>query len=75
MTDLPRDKDPAFQGDGMFAHLDFCIKAKRQMLEGGDRAASKKCPYCEGRWHFILAGSRNHLHGRCDGSCRRMIME
>jgi hypothetical protein len=75
MTDLPRDHYPAFKADGIFAHFDFRLIAKRQMLAGGDVAASKKCPYCEGRWHFTLAGSRNHLHGRCDGTCGRAFLE
>jgi hypothetical protein len=59
----------------MFAHIDFCLTAKRQMLKAGDKAASKKCPFCEGRWHFVLAGPRNHIHGACDGTCKRSIME
>lgn len=75
MTPLPRDQDPAFKGDGMFAHVDFCMGAKRQMLRVGTRAATKKCPYCDGRWHFLLVGRRNHIHGRCDGTCKRSIME
>lgn len=59
----------------LFAHVSFCVTAKQQMIKAGDRAASKKCPYCAGRWHFRLAGSRNHLHGACDGTCERSVME
>ncbi len=61
--------------DDMFAHLAFVRKAKAQMIDGGDEAASKKCPFCEGRWHFVLAGPRKHIHGYCDGTCKRSIME
>lgn len=59
----------------LFAHVSFVTKAKAQMLKGGDEAASKKCPFCDGRWHFVLAGPRKHLHGYCDGTCKRSIME
>lgn len=60
---------------GIFAHVQFVMDTKAQMIKGGDRAASKKCPFCEGRWHFILAGPRNHVHGYCDGPCKRIVME
>lgn len=59
----------------IFAHLTFVMNAKKQMIKGGDEAASKKCPFCEGRWHFVLAGPRKHIHGYCDGPCKRSIME
>lgn len=61
--------------DDMFAHLSFVMDAKKQMLKGHDEAASKKCPFCEGRWHFVLAGPRKHIHGYCDGTCKVSIME
>ena len=59
----------------IFAHSAFVMKARQQMLKAGDESASKKCPFCEGRWHFVLAGPRKHIHGYCDGSCNRRIME
>ena len=63
------------QRQAMFSYIGFVMDAKKQMLASGDWAASKKCPYCEGRWHFRIAPNNKHIHAACDGSCKRSIME
>lgn len=56
------------------AVMAFAVKAKRQMLDRADIAASKKCPFCtDGRWHFRLVGPRKHLHAACDGCALKMM--
>lgn len=55
--------------------LKFCTRAKIKMLENNYEAAKNKCPWCEGVWHFRIAGHRKHLHAACDGTCGQRFME
>ena len=47
---------------------------KQNMEKKGLTRAKAKCPYCDGYWHAILAGPKKHLHFRCDGECKTMMM-
>lgn len=48
---------------------------KTNMLDKNLTRAKAKCPFCDGHWHAILAGRKNHFHMRCDGDCGSMMME
>lgn len=50
-------------------------KLKKVMLRKKLRRARAKCPECDGHLHGVLAGRRDHLHMRCDGPCKRSMME
>lgn len=47
---------------------------KQNMEKKGLTRAKAKCPYCDGYWHAILAGPKKHIHLRCDGECKTMMM-
>lgn len=50
-------------------------KLKKVMLKRGITRAKAKCEMCEGYLQGALAGPKNHLHMRCDGSCKAFFME
>lgn len=59
-----------------YKKLEFAGDTKKRMLERSKRKGYRKCPFCEsGRVIFILAGSRNHLHGKCSTEGCFFIME
>jgi len=47
---------------------------KKNMIDRNLTRAKAKCPYCEGYWHAILTGPKKHLHFKCDGPCKSMMM-
>lgn len=53
----------------------FAEVMKRKMKEKGIRAAKAKCPYCAGFWHGRLAGTKDHMHLKCDGDCGTVMMQ
>ena len=55
--------------------FEFCRKAKDQMKRLAVERATKKCPDCGGRWTFVLAGPKKHLHAACSGPCGGRMME
>jgi hypothetical protein len=55
--------------------LTLAMSWKIKIKDKGLKRAKAKCPYCEGYWHGVLAGPRNHLHMSCDGDCGTMLME
>lgn len=48
---------------------------KKNMIKANLTRARAKCPHCDGIWHAVLAGKKNHLHMRCDGTCKTFMME
>lgn len=55
--------------------MDDGLKMKKIMLSKGLRQAKAKCPKCEGYLYATLNGSKNHVHIKCTGSCKRSMME
>lgn len=72
MTVINKNANVAKELDRLF---NFCLRAKRKMLANNLEAAKNKCFWCEGTWHFVIAGSRKHLHAACDGTCGKRFME
>lgn len=60
---------------GFTKTLEMGMKLKKVMLKRGITRAKAKCEACEGYLHGALAGKKNHLHMRCDGSCKAVFME
>lgn len=55
--------------------LKKALTMKDNMKKKGITRAKAKCPYCDGFWHAVLAGRKQHLHMSCDGDCKSMMME
>lgn len=65
MTDMNR----------MLKTIKLCMSWKANIIKKGLVRAKAKCPYCDGYWHGVLAGSKKHLHMKCDGDCGTMLMQ
>jgi len=50
-------------------------KLKQQMLKRGLKEAKSLCPECGGTLWGSIAGPRNHIWFKCDGPCKRSMME
>lgn len=55
--------------------LQKSITMKNNMMKKGLLRAKAKCPYCDGYWHAVLMGRKNHIHMHCDGECKAIMME
>ncbi len=55
--------------------LEMGAKLKKVMLKHGITRAKAKCELCDGYLQGVLAGRKNHLHMRCDGTCKSFFME
>ena len=58
----------------IFKTIRYSEVMKKNMEKKGIRVAKAKCPYCDGFWHGILVGPKQHLHMSCDGDCGSMMM-
>lgn len=50
------------------------VIARTNMEKKGLTRAKAKCPYCDGYWHMRLLGPKKHIHLKCDGDCKTMMM-
>lgn len=50
------------------------VIARKNMEKKGLTRAKALCPYCHGEWHIRLLGSKKHIHLKCDGDCKTMMM-
>jgi hypothetical protein len=67
------ERDDFLKKSGIIATK--AMTMKKNMLIKGVTSAKAKCPFCDGYWHGRLAGRKNHLHLRCDGTCNTVMME
>ena len=59
----------------MIKTLHLAMSWKNRIIARGLTRAYAPCPYCNGKWHGVLAGPRKHLHMVCDGDCGTQLME
>lgn len=52
--------------DKFMLTINTAAKLKQKMLDKGIRCARTKCPHCGGDWYARLAGTKNHIHARCE---------
>jgi hypothetical protein len=55
--------------------MKYAAVMKRNMNKKGIKAAKAKCPYCDGYWHARISSYNGHMHMRCDGTCKAIMME
>ena len=74
MKKPPTKEDSDFMKQALKT-MKFASVMKKNMKKKGIFRGKAKCPYCEGYWHATISKYNGHMHMRCDGECKSIMME